>query len=138
MNTGDKGLISTQSKKDLSAFISSSVLPKTNRVYDAHFKMWTDFLKSEVDRDDPFLRGVAEEEKASLVSLLMLRRHEAGHRGKAATSFTAGVRLRYAQETLDTAFLDSAVIATARMSSQMKPDELRARKNSGLQSMAVA
>jgi hypothetical protein len=110
------------------------VLPKTNKVYDGHFKMWTEFVKSEVDGDDPFLRNVAEEEKASLVGLLMLRRHEAGHRGKAATSFTAGVRLRFAQETLDTAFLESAVIATARASSRMKPDELRARKDSGLQS----
>ena len=96
--------------------------------------MWAEFLKREVDHDDPFLRGVAEEDKAALVSLLMLRRHEAGHRGKSATSFTAGVRMRYAQETLDTAFLDSAVIATARTSCQMKPYELRARKNSGLQS----
>ena len=118
----------------MSAFISASVLPKTNKVYDGHFKMWTEFVKSEVDGDDPFLRNVAEEEKASLVGLMMLRRHEAGHRGKAATSFTAGVRLRFAQETLDTAFLESAVIATARASSRMKPDELRARKDSGLQS----
>lgn len=116
INTCDIGLISTQSKKDLSASISSSVLSRTNRVYDAHFKVWTDFFKSEVDSDDPFLRGVAEEEKASLVSLLMLKRHEARHWGKVATSFTAGVRLRYPQETLDTAFLDSAVITTARMS----------------------
>lgn len=42
--------------------------------------------------------------------------------------------MRYGQEILNTAFLDSAVIATARMSCQMKPYELRARRNSGLQS----
>lgn len=89
MNTGDGRLISRQSEQDLSVFISSSVLPNTNRVYATHFILWIEFLKIRVDHDDPFLRGVAEEDKAALVSLLMLRRHEAGHRGKSATSFIA-------------------------------------------------
>ena len=59
-DTGGKGLIFLWSKKDLSAFMSASVLPKTNKVYNGHFKMWTEFVKSEVKGDDPFLRGVAE------------------------------------------------------------------------------
>ena len=107
------------------------MLPNTSRVYDQHWTQWKQFLKSEVDQDDPFLRALREEEKSSLVALMMLRRHEAGQRGKAATSFTAGIRMRFAQETLPTAFLDSAVIATSRSSCRLKPAELRERRNSG-------
>ena len=87
-------------------------------------------MKSEVNQDDPFLSAIGEDEKAFLVSLMMLRKHQAGHRGKAATSFTAGIRMRFAQETLSTGFLDSAVIATARTSCLMKPEELRVKRNS--------
>ena len=47
------------------------------------------------------------------------------------TAFTAGIRMRFAQETLSTAFLDSAVIATSRTSCKLKPAELRERRNSG-------
>lgn len=93
--------------------------------------MWKEFLKSEVNGDDPFLRSLSEAEKSSLVGLMMLRRHQAGQRGKAATAFTAGIRMRFAQETLSTTFLDSVVIATTRSSCRLKPTELRERRNSG-------
>ena len=127
---GSDGVISLQSKKDLSTFIATSVLPRTNRTYEGHWNAWKQFLKSELNQDDPFLRALTEDEKASLVSIMMLRKHQAGHRGKAATSFTAGIRMRFAQETLPTGFLDSAVVATARTSCLMKPEELRAKRNS--------
>ena len=41
--------------------------------------MWKDFLKKEINQDDPFLLATKEGEKTALVGLLMLRRHEAGH-----------------------------------------------------------
>ena len=94
--------------------------------------MWKSFLKEEIDQDDPFLPGVDDGEKAALVALLMLRRHEAGHRGKRATSFTAGIRMRFAQGTLSTSFLDSAVITTARAACKLSTAELRARRNGGI------
>ena len=88
-------------------------------------------MKSEVDEDDPFVRSAGEEEKASLVAIMMLRKHEQGSRGKQATSFTAAIRLRFSQQGLSTEFLDSAVIATARTACKLKPEELRERKDSG-------
>jgi hypothetical protein len=45
--------------------------------------------RTETGSDDPFLTKYSDDEKASLVALMMMRRHEAGRRGKAATSFTA-------------------------------------------------
>ena len=128
---GAESIISKQSKEELGQFIGTSVLPNTSRVYDQHWTQWKQFLKSEVDQDDPFLLALREDEKSSLVALMKLRRHEAGLRGKAATSFTAGIRMRFAQETLPTAFLDSAVIAMSRSSCRLKPAELRERRNSG-------
>jgi hypothetical protein len=53
---------------------------------------------------------------------MMMRRHEAGKRGKAATAFTAAIRQKYARMMKSTSFLDSSIIAT---------DELRAKKDSG-------
>ena len=131
MNAGSEGVISTQSRKDLSVFISESVLPKTNRVYEKHWDQWKQFLKTEVDQDDPYLRLVEDSEKSALVSLMMLRRHQAGHRGKAATAGTAGIRMMFARETLPTEFLDAAVVATARTACLPKPDELRRKRDSG-------
>lgn len=127
-------ILSRQSKQDLAQFLGGSVLPGTNRVYEGHWTMWKDFLKLEVNREDPFLPGMEDGEKSALVALLMLRRHQAGHRGKRATSFTAGVRMRFAQETLPTTFLDSAVISTARSACKLSTAELRTRRNGGIAS----
>jgi hypothetical protein len=93
--------------------------------------MWKAFLKSEANLDDPFLRTTPEEDKASLVGLMMLRRYQDGHRGKSATSFTAGIRLRFAQETLSTNFLDAVWIATARSACKLNAKELRVKRNNG-------
>ena len=62
---------------------------------------------------------------------MMARKHQAGLRGKAATSFTAGIRLKFASAALSTSFLDEAVVATARAACAMKPEELRAKRDDG-------
>jgi hypothetical protein len=48
------------------------------------------------------------------------------------TSFTAAIRLMFARAMLSSVLLDSAIIATARTSCLMKPEELRAKKDLGL------
>jgi hypothetical protein len=55
------------------------------------------------------------------------RRSLEGKRGKAASAATAAIRLRFSQEMLDTAFLDSA---TARSACVLNPEELRLRRSS--------
>jgi hypothetical protein len=62
------------------------------------------------------LTDCTDDEKASLIALMMTRRHEAGKRGKAATAFTAAVRQMYAKMMRATVFFDSSIIATARTS----------------------
>jgi hypothetical protein len=74
---------------------------------------------------------MTEDEKAELVCLMMHRRHQAGNRGKAATACTAGIRQSFACRLMGTAFLDAAVVGTARAECLMKPDELRQRRDSG-------
>ena len=54
------------------------MLPNTNRVDDKYWDQWIAFIKSEVDEDDPFVSSAGGEEKASLVGIMMLRRHEQG------------------------------------------------------------
>lgn len=122
-------MVSAQSRRELSQFIGRSVLPNTNRVYDRYWEQWTSFVKSEVDEDDPFLSSAREEEKASLVAIMMLRTHEQGLRDKQATSFTAAIRMRFAQQGLPIEFLDAPVIATARAAFKLKPEELRERRD---------
>ena len=123
--------MSVQSRQELSRFIGMSVLPNTNRVYEKSWEQWTSFLKSEVDEDDPFVRSAGAEEKASLVGVMMLRRHEQGLRDKQATSFTAAIRIRFSQQGLSTEFLNSPVIATARAACKLKPEELREMRDRG-------
>ena len=123
--------MSAQSRQELARFIGKSVLPNTNRVYDKCWELWTSFLKSEVDEDDPFLSCAGEEEKASLVGIIMLRRHEQGLRDKQATFFTAALRMRFSQQGLSADFLSSSVIATARAACKLKPEELWERRDSG-------
>jgi hypothetical protein len=125
------GVLSAQNRQDLSAFMATSVLPNTNRVYAKEWRAWTIFIKAETDSDDPYLVGVPDDEKAALVALLMMRRHRTGKRGKAASAFTAAVRHMNAQMVMSTTFLESLIIATPRSSCLMKPDEVRARKNEG-------
>jgi hypothetical protein len=92
-----QGPMSAQNRQELLAFISTAVLPKTNRVYEKEWVAFKAFVKTETGSDDPFLTDCADDEKASLVALMMMRRHEAGKRGKAATAFTAAVRQMYAR-----------------------------------------
>jgi hypothetical protein len=121
--------MSARSRQELSNFISTAVLPKTNRVYEKEWEAFKAFVKKETGSDDPFLTKYTDNEKATLVALMMMRRHEAGKRGKAASSFLAAVRQMYAMMTLPTAFLESSLIATARKSCAPKPSEPRALKD---------
>ena len=125
------GSMSAQSRQQLSTFISTAVLPKTNQVYEKEWASFLAFVKTETGSDDPFLTVCTDDEKASLVALMMMRRHEAGKRGKAATAFTAAVRQMYTRAMRSTDFFDSSIIATARTSCLMKPDELRAARERG-------
>ena len=129
--TGVEGIISTQSRLDLSKFIGRSVLPNTNRVYCKFWSQWVEFLKSEAGEEDPFLRRSDEEEKSSLVGIMMLRKHEQDLRGKKATAFTAGIRMRFSQQGFPTSFLESAVIASTRTTCKPKPEELREKRDRG-------
>jgi hypothetical protein len=124
-----RGQMSAQSRQELSTFISTAVLPKTNRVYEKEWESFKVFVKKETGSHDPFLTKCTEDEKATLVALMMMRRHESGKRGKAATSFTAAVRQMYARMMLPTAFFESSLITTARASCALKPNELRALKD---------
>ena len=124
--------MSIQSRQQLSQFIGRSVLPNTNRAYDKCWEQWASFVKSEVDEDDPFVRSAGEEEKASLIGIMMMRKHGQGLRGKQATAFTAAIRLRFSQQGFSTEFLNSAVIATARAACKPTPEELREKKVSGV------
>ena len=80
---------------------------------------------------DPFLSGMDVQGKATMVALMMARKHQAGLRGKAATSFTAGIRMKFVCAALSASFLEEPVVATARVACMMKPDELRAKRDSG-------
>jgi hypothetical protein len=62
---------------------------------------------------------------------MMLRRHQSGKRGRAATAFTAAIRMMFSRMRLSTTFLDSAIIATVRTSCLMKPDEVRVKEDQG-------
>ena len=72
------------------------MLPNTNCVCDKYWEQWIAFIKSEVDEDDPFMSREGGEEKASLVGIMMLKRHEQGLRRKQAASFAAAIRMRFA------------------------------------------
>ena len=105
-------------------------MPNTQKAYSKEFLEWTQHLKDEVNIHDPYLMGVSEEEKASLVCLMMMKRYHRNARGKAATAFTAAIRLEFAKMRLSTVFLESSVITTARTSCQRTPAELREKRNS--------
>ena len=65
--------MSAKSRAELSVFISASVLPQTGKVYEKNWQLWVDFVRVETGREDPFLTGMSEEDKAALVGLMMLR-----------------------------------------------------------------
>jgi hypothetical protein len=130
-----RGSMSARSRQQLSTFISTAVLPKANQVYEKEWAPFLTFVRTEMGSDDPFLTACTGDEKASLVALMMMRRHEAGKRGKAATAVTAAVRQMYARAMRSTDFFNSSIIATARTSCLMKPDELRAARDRGSVSM---
>jgi hypothetical protein len=128
--TGGSSVI-TRARREESDFLATAVMPSTVRTYNAHFKTWTQFLKDEIDVEDPFMRDLPEEERVFLVSLMAMKRHQAGFKWKAATAFTAALKRDFVIAMIDPKFLESSVIHTARMSCQIKPHELRAKNSSG-------
>jgi hypothetical protein len=84
--------LSSCSREELSNFISTSVLPQTGQVYSKEFLQWKDFVKSETGSDDPLLTGKSDNDKAALVSLMMMRRHQGKGRDVIHSYDTADVR----------------------------------------------
>jgi hypothetical protein len=120
-------IMSTENQEAISRFLKSSVLPSTDRKYELQWGWFVQFMKDE-GLDDPFMRALTPQERADMVSLFLTSRHVAGKRGKAASAVTAAIRLRFSQEMLDTAFLDSAVVSSARTACLPKPKELREQR----------
>jgi hypothetical protein len=117
-------VISTENQEAISKFIKSSVLPSTNRKYELQWSWFVQFIKDK-GSDDPFMRTLTPQERAGMVSLFLMSRHFAGKRGKAASAPTAAIRQRFTQEMEDTAFLDSAIVSSARTACLPNPQELR-------------
>jgi hypothetical protein len=67
-----RGQMSVQSRQELSTFILTAVLPKTNRVYEKEWDSFKAFVIKETGSDDPFLKKSAEDELATLVALMMM------------------------------------------------------------------
>jgi hypothetical protein len=122
-------IMSSDNQEAISRFLKSSVLPSTDRKYELQWGWFVQFMK-DVGLDDPFMRTLTPQERAGMVSLFLMSRHVAGKRGKAASAVTAAIRLRFSQEMLDTAFLDSAVVSSARTACLPKPKELREQRDS--------
>lgn len=116
-----------RAKSEMSGLLASSVQPSTIKAYNAHFKAWAAFLKAEVFLEDPYM-------KTLLVGMMMLRRRQAGHRGKKATGFTAALRRELVIEGVSTDFMDSRTVTTSRAACQMTPHELRAQRGAGTNS----
>jgi hypothetical protein len=120
-------IMSSENQEAISRFLKSLVLLSTDRKYELQWGWFVQFMKDE-GLDDPFMRTLTPQERVGMVSLFLMRRHVAGKRGKAASAFTAATRLRFSQEMLDTAFLDSAVVSSARTACLPKPKELREQR----------
>jgi hypothetical protein len=122
-------VISTENQEAISKFLKTSVQPSTDRKYELQWGWFVEFMR-EQGSEDPFMRELTQQEKAAMISLFMISRYMEGKRGKAASAATAAIRLRFSQEILDTAFLDSAMVSTARSACLLNPEELRLRRNS--------
>jgi hypothetical protein len=105
------------------------VLPSTDRKYELQWGWFVQFMKDQ-GSEDQFMRTLTPQERAGMVSLFMMSRHVAGKKGKAASAVTAAIRLRFSLEIQDTAFLDSAVVSSARTACLPNPQELRERPSS--------
>lgn len=124
-----QAVISTENQEAISKFLKSSVQPSTGRKYELQWGWFVEFTR-ESGLDDPFMRKLTQQEKAAMISLFMISRYVKGKRGKAASAATAAIRLRFSQEMLDTTFLDSAMVSTARTACLLNPEELREKRNS--------
>lgn len=121
------------SKDEVSIFLGQAVAPSTLRAYERHWREWIQFLREHTGIVDPYMRNVPESEKPGVICLFLYKRYQSGKRGKVATTVTAGIRSHYTRSQQPTAFLDSAIVSAARQACQLKPAELRARRNTGAQ-----
>lgn len=131
--TGLKEGLNQESKDEVSRFLGQAVAPSTLRTYERHWTEWTQFLKKQTEIKDPYMRNVPEAEKPGVISLFLYKRYQAGKRGKVASTVTAGIRSYYTRDQQPTAFLDSAIVSAARQACQLRPTELRARRDAGAQ-----
>ena len=127
--TGTLALLMSSGRAELGMFLSQSVLPRTLETYKRHWTLWMNFLEQEISQSDPYLTTFVDEDKTMLVGLFLLRRYEGGHRGKMATSVTAGLRMFFGAKLMSTAFLDDGIIATARVACRLSPVELRQKRD---------
>ena len=104
---------------------------RTAQTYDRQWAEWGKFIREELEGDDPLLTQWGNEDKASIVSLYLLKQHEKGLRDKSATTATAGIRHHMTRAGRATDFMDSAVVAAARSACQRTTAELREKKDKG-------
>ena len=115
----------------MESFIRGSVKERTARTYERQWSEWCQFIQDETGTNDNLLAQWRESDKAVLVSLFLMRRHERGLRDKQATTVTAGIRHHFTRALLPVGFLDSAVLTAARTACQRSTTELRQRKDKG-------
>jgi hypothetical protein len=125
--------LNQKSKDEVSLFLGQAVAPSTLRAYERQWREWNRFLLEHTGIADPYMSTVPESEKPGVVSLFLYKRHQAGKRGKVATTVIAGIRCFYTRSQQPTSFLDSAIVSAACQACQLKPAELRARRNTGAQ-----
>lgn len=75
-------MLSAKNREDLAGFLRQSVLPATSKINDWHWRLWVEFLSSEIGVADPFLRNVSEGEKPGIVSLFIFRAPLQGSNGR--------------------------------------------------------
>lgn len=115
----------------IGSFLRESVKENTAAAYERDWKSWCLFLKEELRSADGLLTGFVEEDKAPIVALFLRSRHEAGMRGRGASGVTAGIRLKFTESLLPTAFMDSPIVTAAREACELTSAESRTRRDNG-------
>jgi hypothetical protein len=90
-------IISDENQKAVFKFLKSSVQPSTNRKFDLQWGWFEEFMR-ENGSADPYMRDLTQQEKAAMISLIMINRYMKGKKGKAATAATAVIRVRFSHE----------------------------------------
>ena len=128
---GRVSALSAETRGLIGSFLRQSVKENTAAAYGRHWRSWCLFLKEEPRSDDGLMTGFVEENKAPIVVLFLRSRHEAGMRGRGASGVTAGIRLKFTESLLSTAFMDSPIVTAAREACELTCAESRARRDNG-------